>query len=186
MTDNEALLTVIDALNELGIPYALVGSYASNLYGVPRSTQDADFVVEIREGDVDRLRERLAPLLRLDRQASFETITGSTQYLIRTPRRRFKVELFVLNEDPHNQEHFRRRVRHRLLDRDVWFPTPEDVVVTKLRWSKRGKRLKDLDDAQNVLAVQQDRLDWDYVRQWCTNHGTLDLLEELRAQIPPI
>ena len=29
MTDNDALLMVIDALNELVIPYTLVGSYAS-------------------------------------------------------------------------------------------------------------------------------------------------------------
>jgi len=186
VTDNEALLTVIDALNELGIPYALVGSYASNFYGVPRSTQDADFVVQIKEGDVDRLRERLDPTLRLDRQASFETITGSTQYVIRIPRGRFKIELFLLDEDLHNQEHFRRRTHHRLLDRDVWFPTPEDVVVTKLRWSKRGRRRKDLDDAQKVLAVRQGRLDLEYIRRWCTRHSTLDLFEELQAELPPI
>ena len=38
MTNNEAVIAVIDALNELGIPYTLVGSYATNFYGVPRST----------------------------------------------------------------------------------------------------------------------------------------------------
>ena len=140
MTDNEALLTVIDALNGLGIPYTLVGSYASNLYGSPRSTQDADFVVQVNEGDVDRLRERLDPSLRLDKQASFETITGLTQYVIKIPRRPFRIKLFLLDEDPHNQEHFRRRIRQRLLGRDVYFPTPEDVIVTKLRWSKPGRK----------------------------------------------
>jgi hypothetical protein len=114
-----------------------------------------------------------------------ETITGSTQYVIRIPHRRFLIKLFLLNEDPHSQEHFRRRIHHRLLNRDVSFPTPEDVVVTKLRWSKGGKRLKDLDDAQKILAVQQGRLDLAYIRRWCTAHRTLDLFEELWAKTPP-
>jgi len=186
VTNNEAVLATIDALNELGIPYALVGSYASNFYGVPRSTQDADFVVHIKEMDLDRLRERLHPQLEMERQSAFETITGTTQYVIRIPHRQFVIELFLLDEDPHNQEHFRRRVPQKVLGRDVYLPTPEDIVITKLRWSRRGRRLKDLDDVQKVLTLQQNRLDFEYIRRWCTVHDTLDLLEELQGQIPRI
>jgi hypothetical protein len=42
--NNEATVSVIDAFEACGIPYMLVGSYASNAYGIARSTQDADFV----------------------------------------------------------------------------------------------------------------------------------------------
>ena len=52
-------------------------------------------------------------------------------------------------------------------------------------WSRQGRRAKDLDDARNVVAVQQDRIDWAYVKRWCEQHGTLALLEKLRAEIPP-
>ena len=46
MTDFErALKLVLDALEQADIPYMLVGSFASNLYGVPRATQDADVVI---------------------------------------------------------------------------------------------------------------------------------------------
>jgi predicted nucleotidyltransferase len=45
MTSNEAVSKVAAALEGAGIPYMLVGSYSSNMYGVARSTQDADFVV---------------------------------------------------------------------------------------------------------------------------------------------
>jgi hypothetical protein len=41
VTSGDALLAVIDALESVGIPYMLVGSYSSNVYGVERSTQDA-------------------------------------------------------------------------------------------------------------------------------------------------
>jgi hypothetical protein len=46
MNPEEALGIVIDKLNEQRIPYMIVGSFASNLHGVPRTTHDADLVIE--------------------------------------------------------------------------------------------------------------------------------------------
>lgn len=46
MTAEEAALAVVDALERTGIPYMVVGSLASNLYGTPRSTQDVDIVIQ--------------------------------------------------------------------------------------------------------------------------------------------
>ena len=57
MTGNQAALTVAEALESCDIPYMLVGSYSSNFYGVDRSTQDADFVIEL-ERLTDGLRTR--------------------------------------------------------------------------------------------------------------------------------
>jgi hypothetical protein len=45
----------------------------------------------------------------------------------------FKVEFFLLSGDPHDLERFRRRRTVSFLDRQVWIPTVEDVIVTKLR-----------------------------------------------------
>ena len=92
------------------------------------------------------------------------------------------MEFFLLSDDPHYQERFRWRVSHPLLGRNVWFPTPEDVVITKLRWG----RPKDGDDVRDVIAVQADNLDWGYIHSWCDRHGTRALLEQIRASIPPI
>jgi hypothetical protein len=35
-----------------------------------------------------------------------------------------------------------------------------------------------------VLSVQRT-LDWNYLHHWCDQHGTRDLLEEIRASLPP-
>jgi hypothetical protein len=29
-------------------------------------------------------------------------------------------------------------------------------------------------------------LDWNYIYRWCDQHGTRDLLDELRRSLPPI
>jgi hypothetical protein len=65
-------------------------------------------------------------------------------------------------------------------------PTAEDVIITKLRWAVRAARNKDVDDVKDVIAVQANRIDWDYVYKWCDVHGTRSLLDEIRASIPEI
>ena len=184
MTCEEIVAQVIDALESTGTPYMVVGSLSCNLYAVPRSTQDADFVVEFGDVTLMELMGRLGPKFRLDPQASFETITGTTRHVIDVADELFKIELFQLSDEAHDRERFKRRSRVNVLGRDAYAPTPEDVVVTKIRWSNQGRRSKDLDDARNVITFQCDSLDWDYICRWCDQHGTRKLLDEIRASIP--
>jgi hypothetical protein len=180
MTPQEATTAVIDALEALRIPYMLVGSLSCNYYAIPRATQDADFVVQLESGAISSLASRLGPGFQLDRQMSFETVTATKRYVLRLADGAFVIELFLLSDDEHDQERFARRRRERILDREVAIPSAEDVIVTKLRWSRQGHRTKDLDDARNVVALQADRIDWEYVTGWCDRHGTRELLDRVR------
>jgi hypothetical protein len=186
MTGAEATLAVVDALERLGIPYMVVGSFSSNTYGVPRSTQDADFVIQLGSHSVREIADQLGPAFRLDPQMAFETVTMTTKHTLEIPDIPFKIELFHLSDEPHDQERFRRRRRWKLLGRDVFLPTPEDVVVTKLRWTQRVRRNKDWDDVRDVIAVQGEALDWGYVYHWADQHGTRATLDEIRQSIPPL
>lgn len=186
MTNSEAILKVIDALEDSRIPYMLVGSHSSSTYGIPRTSQDADFVIELGEKSILDLARRLAPAIRFDPQMNFETVTMRRRYVADVVGTPFMIEFFLLNDDPHNQERFRRRQRVSALGREVWMPTAEDVIVTKLHWALLANRSKDRDDVHGVIAVQGDRIDWDYVHRWCDQHGTRALLDEIRRSIPPI
>jgi hypothetical protein len=117
---------------------------------------------------------------------SFETITGTSKFVLSLPGGGFKIELFLLSDDPHDQERFRRRRRGETAGRQTFVPSAEDAVITKLRWSRGGGRSKDVDDARNVIAVQRDALDWEYIYRWCDAHGTRQLLERVRASLPPL
>lgn len=186
MTGEEAVATMIDALDALAIPYMLAGSFSSNYYGVPRATRDADFVIQTENVAVAELARRLGPAFQFDPQMSFETVTGTGRYVVKLRDQPFKIELFLLSDDPHDTERFNRRRRTTYLKKELHIPTAEDVVVTKLRWSRQGKRLKDADDVRNVIALQGDRLDWPYIEHWCDQHGTRALLDEIRRSIPPL
>jgi hypothetical protein len=183
LTAGESItVQVVDALNACGLAYLLAGSFSSNYYGIPRSTKDADFVVQLTAALGEDFAARLGDRVILDPQLSFETNTGTYRQMLRFKRSAFKVELFMLSSDAHDQTRFQRRVEVALLGRQLWLPTAEDVIITKLRWWRN----KDRDDITNVIAVQAGKLDWPYIEQWCDCHGTRALLEEIRRTVPRI
>jgi hypothetical protein len=59
----------------------------------------------------------------------------------------------------------------------------EDAVITKLRWYDVSHRMKDLQDAQGMIAVQGNQIDWNYVTSWCDRHGTRELLDNARQSL---
>ncbi|MFQ5490802.1 MAG: hypothetical protein ACE5GE_08790 [Phycisphaerae bacterium] len=186
MTSRQAVIAAIDALESASLPYMVVGSLSSSLYGIPRSTRDADFVIQLGDRPIQELVDGMGPKFKLDPQLSFETVTCTSRYIVNTEKGLFRIELFLLSDDPHDQERFSRRRQSQVLGRTTIVPTPEDVIVTKIRWSKQGQRSKDTDDARNVMAVQGGNLDWDYIHRWCDEHGTRQLLDDIRKSIPEI
>jgi hypothetical protein len=158
-----------------------VGSYSSNYYGRPRSTKDADFVLILSENELTTLRAALGSDFKLDPQISFETITMTTRYVILHPATAFKIELFLLTDDPHDQSRFSRRQQVDFEGRPTWLPTVEDVIIQKLRWSRGGKRAKDISDAAEVIRLQKPKLDLAYIRYWTGQQQTAELFERLFA-----
>lgn len=185
MTGDDAVVAVIEALDSAGIAYMLVGSLATNFYGVPRATEDADFVIELGRVPLSEVMAQLGADFQLDRQGSFETITMTRRHLVHIASCSFTIELFYLSDDEHDQERFRRRRQVTLFERKVSLPTAEDMIVTKLRWANSRTGTKDRDDARDVIAIQRDRLEWDYIRSWADRHGTRALLDEIRSELSP-
>jgi hypothetical protein len=184
--ENDIVVAMVNALLTANIPYMLVGSLSSNAYGIPRSTKDADLVVQLGSFPLGKLLEYLPEGFRLEPQIGFETITSTTRFRMQYVNRPapFTIELFELSNDPHDQLRFSQRVESTFAGSKTFIPKAEDVVIMKLRWAMAGKsREKDADDARNVLAVQQGKLDLAYIRSWCDRHGTRELLEETLRSI---
>ena len=178
------LKRVAKALEASAVPHVLVGSMSSNVHGFARSTKDIDLVVQTDRNGLERLFESLREWFDLDPQASFETVTGTLRQILTAKDRLFKVEVFQVSSDPHDQQRFQRRltIRYPSLDATVSILTAEDVIVTKLRWA----RSKDLDDVRDVIAVQGESLDWEYIHRWTAIHNSRQKLEAIRGSIPPL
>jgi hypothetical protein len=186
MNGTDALLRLTTALDAGGIPYMIVGSYSSNFYGIPRSTKDADLVVHLPSSGWAILPSLLPQGIHMEAQMGFEMVTSTRKELLRVADSLFEIELFHLSDDAHDQSRFSRRRQIEIFPGStVWLPSPEDVIIQKLRWSDRAKRSKDFADAIAVMQVQGKRLDWPYIEEWCRQHGTLDILAEAKTEAAP-
>jgi hypothetical protein len=141
----------------------LAGSFSSNAHGIARSTKDAGLVIQVGDQSMRELASRLGPAFKADPQMSFETVTETMRYIIDVPTTRFRIELFLLSDDEHDQSRFARRQRVTLdaFEGKAWVAAPEDVIITKPRWRRR----KDYEDIANVIAVSGHKLDWPYIER---------------------
>lgn len=183
MTGNEAAAAVITALQQSNTPFMVVGSFSRNYYAFARATNDADIVIHCEPSQQERFLALLPKGIAADPQSSFELVTGTRRLVLLIAGSSFKVELFWLSDDPHDQERFKRRVAVRSAQLDYFLPTAEDVIVQKLRWSKNARRSKDRDDARDVIAVQGRSLDLPYIYYWTDRHGTRELFEEIYRSV---
>jgi len=187
MNGTDALISLIRTLEKAKVPYMIVGSYSSNFYGIPRSTKDADILVNSDHADWGKLTSILPPDLELDQQSSFEMVTSTRKELIKVKNSPFEIELFYLSKDAHDSTRFDRRQKVEIMPGvAACLPTAEDVIIQKLRWCRSAKRAKDFADVVAVLQVQgPERLDWPYIENWCAKHQTLDLLAEAKTEAAP-
>jgi hypothetical protein len=182
MTGPELLAQFLGILNDRELPYMVVGSFSSNYHGVPRSTKDADVVLEFDEMNWKSVGEALPDGMEIQAQGMFEMVTATRKEVIVTEGSLFEIEVFHLSDDAFDQERFRRRELVDLgLGLRAWVATAEDVVVQKLRWAKNSHRSKDFEDVVRVLLRQGGDLDFRYIEHWCERHGSLQILQEARA-----
>lgn len=178
---------VIGACESESLDYMVTGAFAFGFYGIPRSTKDVDLVISMGVSDaISRIISRLEPEVEFGSQVQFDTLTWGRRHVGRSKvNPPLQVELFELFDDPFVNQQFtrKRRLFSGQLNRTTWLPTPEDLIVQKLRWG----RAKDLDDARDVLAVQgPETLDMSYIENWCATHKTTGRLHAALASIPPM
>ena len=180
MSQDEVIGRVVDALVELSVPYMVAGSFASNLHGVPRMTQDADIVIDVDETLALRLVRLLQREFYATEEAAREAVRLHRMFNAIHFETGFKVDLVVKKLRPFSSEELRRREPGKLGGRTVDFATAEDTILTKLEWAKQSGSERQVGDAVGIIRVQQDRLDWHYLERWAADLDLLDMLARAR------
>jgi hypothetical protein len=86
-----------------------------------------------------------------------------------------KVDLIIRKDRPFSVEEFRRRQLGSLAGTSVPFVTPEDAILSKLEWARRGgDSERQIADAAGVLQLNPS-LDRAYVARWAAELGVTDL-----------
>ena len=176
------LMSVVVVFERLGIPYLVGGSMASALYGVARSTLDADIVADIRQDQVGALVSALGEEFYADDQMIHDAIKHRGSFNLIHLKTMFKVDVFIRKERPFDRMQFERRIEQVFAANPVqkaFITSAEDIILAKLEWYRLGNEISDRQwrDILGVLKVQAGGLDLDYLHIWADELNVADLLK---------
>lgn len=175
----DVAVSVAAIFERLGIRYTTGGSIASSLAGEPRSTIDIDFVLELTERDVQALTAALASDFYVDEDALKRAVRAQSSANAIHQRTSLKVDLFVAGGTPIDLQQLARRQLVNLgRDRALYVHPPEDILLQKLRWYRKGGEVSDRQwrDILGIVRVQGVGLDREYLNSNAAQLGVNDLL----------
>ncbi len=183
----EVTLRVTAVFEALGVPYLIGGSLASALYGMVRTTQDADIVAEMRLVHLQPFIAALQDEFYVDGEMIADAILRHSSFNIIHRSTMFKVDVFIPRPRPFVQSQLARAKRQFFtFDAEVSanFASPEDTILAKLEWYRLGGEVSDRQwrDILGVMKVRAGDLDVGYLRTWAQALAVADLLERALSE----
>ncbi len=179
MNERELLVDCLLRLNRTGVIYYLTGSMASNYWGIPRSTHDLDFVVQLPISSVPIIVREFSDEFYIEETAVRAAYEPPHQFNAIDTRSALKVNFWLAQSDPFDQEMLERRQQISLFGESAWISTPEDVILHKLIWNQISPSDRQLGDAAGIVAVQAEALDKNYLTKWAAKLNVAHELNRL-------
>jgi hypothetical protein len=173
-------------LDRMGLVYALGGSMASSVYGISRHTNDADVMVVPFPGREDELIEALGPDYYASQPAIRQAILKRSSFNLINTATAFKIDVFISPDDPFDRSALARRQALEVEGgQKIFLLSPEDVLLSKLRWYRLGDEVSDQQwkDIIGVLKTRGPQLDAAYLKHWAAYLGVTDLLDRAFAEV---
>lgn len=176
------LVEVAPILNELGIQYFITGGFAVAVWGRPRATWDIDIVVKLIEPQINSLASALRKISELgyiDENTAKEAVKNNGEFNFIDPVSGVKVDFWVAKNDERTTSEFENRKLETVQNQEVYFISPEDLIISKLNWHKEGGSSLQLEDVKSILKTSGKKLDMTYIKQWAAKFSVSDILEIL-------
>ena len=158
----EKLLSKIGAcLANHDFPYMIIGGQAVLLYGEPRLTRDIDITLGMNIDSLDHLLSAVQELSLKPLPEDIDTFVRQTMVLPTFDETTGIRVDFIFSYTPYETEAIKRSKKVKIMDQEVNFTTPEDLVIHKIF----AGRPRDLEDVRIVLLRNPD-IDLSYIRKW--------------------
>lgn len=184
----EFLLHVAELLERLGIPYHVGGSVASSAHGMYRASADVDFVIDPTADQLEALARGLESEFYVSRAALAEALAHRSTFNAIHDQTSFKIDFFIKGTTPFDAEELRRSIRQVVgagRERTVLLKSPEDTILRKLEWYRRGGEVSERQwqDVLSVLAAMRGQLDDEHLDRWSRELSVADLLDRARGEV---
>ncbi len=162
------------ALHNAGIAYMITGSVAMNYYAFPRMTRDIDIVIELQGNDTAALVNLFKNDFYVYQDSIEEAIRNRGMFNIIHNKYVLKIDFIVKKSTPYRNMEFQRK-RHILIEGiQMWIVSPEDLILSKLWWSRVSHSEVQIGDIKNLFASVDD-LDIAYIDRWVAEMGLQDI-----------
>lgn len=155
------------------------------MYGQSRTTRDIDIVTRLPLGNVhDVCRKFQPPGFYVSEDAAFEAVRSHTMFNIIENESGLNVDVVIPQTTAFERSQFKRA--RRLVTApgyDPFFGSPEDVIISKMRFFKMGESDKHLADSAAIVRVQADDLDRGYVEHWARHFDLMDIWQAILKRV---
>ena len=178
ITVEDLLCKIVGVLDKLKISYLISGGFAVAFWGRPRFTADIDIVIEIVEEKISFLARELR---LVDKDVYVREIDIKDALLTKRefnfihPGTGIKVDFFILKDEPFDKIKMRRVKKRKIKSKKVNLISPEDLILSKLEWYKKGNSERQIEDIRSVLKFT--KINRKYLEKWAKK---LSLVEKLR------
>jgi hypothetical protein len=172
------LLIIAERLDGAGISYMVTGSLALAVYATPRMTRDIDVVVEIDAGDVETVVGLFQPDCFVEEETVRRAVETQGMFNIIHTDWIIKADFVVKKSEAYRLTEFERRRIIEIDGNPVVFVAPEDLILSKLCWSRESASELQERDVSDLLRAVED-LDLEYLSRRASELDARDRLDRL-------
>jgi len=183
LSQKEFINNVVEKLQKAGIDYAICGSMAATFYGVTRSTQDTDIIINPTEEKLINFLNLLGDAYYASKDAVIEALKQGGMFNIIEVENAWKADLIIQKKSAFSVEEFRRKRKENLLGKDLYILSPEDSVLSKLVWAKQSRSETQYRDVMTILEAKAAQLDMNYLNKWAKFLDVEDDLNKCLSQV---
>jgi predicted nucleotidyltransferase len=187
-TPFSVLSEIARILEEQGIAYVVVGSFASSMRGLYRATADVDIVADIKADQIKPLVAALRDTFYIDEQAVRRAVSEHRSFNAIHFDSVFKVDIFIPPTDDFGRQQLARRRLEKMapdVEQRIYVATAEDTILAKLRWYRASGEVSGTqwNDVLGIIGTQGEQLDVKFLRECADRIGVRDLLEKALDEV---
>ena len=175
---------LVNVLEKLHLPYAIVGSQASMAYGDARFTNDIDVVVALTPANLKAFCQAFPDSdFYVSEDGANTAVMRGGQFNIIHPESGLKIDVIVPKDDSERAQLDRAVRRPTAADRDALYGAPEDIILKKMEAYDEGGSEKHLRDIASMLRVMRQRVDRTYIGEQASKRGYADIWSAIGKRV---
>lgn len=164
MNFEQGLKKIVAVFEQENIPYMIVGGFAMSYYNRFRFTADIDCVLQIYPHHIEKVIRHfpnwLPFLEQFQESAKHGILFNFTDF-----DTGIKYDMMLYQDSDYNWTAFERRHKVTFMDIECFISSPEDLIISKLRWYALSQSAKQLDDIKFLL--REVTVNKTYLDTWC-------------------